>query len=162
MNDWENHLVTGINRLPPHAELLPFDDRVSALKGDRSNCPYFMLLNGIWKFQYLQGPRYVDPAFTGIEFDDSVWDNLPVPSNWQMHGYGHPHYTNVIFPIPVDPPRVPTENPTGAYRRARRGWAGSNAPATRTRWNRRRVRCQRDARPPCHARGRKPARGPRG
>ena len=45
------------------------------------------------------------------------WDTIPVPSNWQMQGYGRPNYTNVNYPYPVDPPFVPDENPTGLYRR---------------------------------------------
>ncbi|MCM4076030.1 glycoside hydrolase family 2 TIM barrel-domain containing protein [Paractinoplanes hotanensis] len=53
-----------------------------------------------------------DPADPGLS-----WDTLPVPSHWQLHGYGSPAYTNVRFPFPVDPPHVPAQNPTGEYRR---------------------------------------------
>ena len=53
--------------------------------------------------------------FAEVDRPDAEWDALPVPSNWQMHGYGVPNYTNVAYPYPVDPPRVPTENPTGTY-----------------------------------------------
>ena len=48
--------------------------------------------------------------------DESGWDALPVPSHWQLHGYGAPAYTNVRYPFPVEPPFVPDENPTGDYR----------------------------------------------
>jgi beta-galactosidase/evolved beta-galactosidase subunit alpha len=76
-----------------------------------------MSLNGVWRFQYaltpVEAPQdYADPAY-----DDSGWDHLPVPSNWQMHGYGRPHYTNVQYPFVIDPPHVPSDNPTGSYRR---------------------------------------------
>ena len=54
--------------------------------------------------------------FVDRDFDDSGWDRLPVPSHWQLHGYGAPAYTNVRYPFPVDPPFVPDENPTGDYR----------------------------------------------
>ena len=57
----------------------------------------------------------------------SGWVTLPVPSHWQLHGYGAPAYTNVRYPFPVDPPRVPTDNPTGDYRAAFTvppGWRG--------------------------------------
>ncbi|MBN1556600.1 MAG: DUF4981 domain-containing protein, partial [Lentisphaerae bacterium] len=50
-------------------------------------------------------------------FSPRGWAALPVPSNWQLHGYGHPHYTNAIMPFPLDPPRVPNDNPTGCYLR---------------------------------------------
>jgi beta-galactosidase len=72
-------------------------------------------LSGDWRFRLSPradaGPGFADPGF-----DDSGWATLPVPSHWQLHGYGAPAYTNVVYPFPVDPPRVPTENPTGDYR----------------------------------------------
>jgi beta-galactosidase len=63
-------------------------------------------------------------------FDDAGWDRLPVPSHWQLHGYGAPAYTNVRYPFPVEPPNVPDENPTGDYRRTftvPREWDGADA-----------------------------------
>jgi len=59
-----------------------------------------LTLDGVWQFR----------------FNDGEWTELPVPSHWQLHGYGAPAYTNTRYPIPVDPPRVPDENPTGDYR----------------------------------------------
>ncbi|HEX4255643.1 MAG TPA: glycoside hydrolase family 2 TIM barrel-domain containing protein, partial [Streptosporangiaceae bacterium] len=80
----------------------------------RSSAPR-LDLSGDWKFRW--SPRadaaagFADPAV-----DDAAWATLPVPSHWQLHGYGAPAYTNIRYPFPVDPPRVPTENPTGDYR----------------------------------------------
>ena len=72
-------------------------------------------LSGDWKFRW--SPRADAPLdFTRRGFDDSGWAMLPVPSHWQLHGYGAPAYTNIRYPFPVDPPRVPTDNPTGDYR----------------------------------------------
>jgi beta-galactosidase len=72
-------------------------------------------LSGDWRFRL--SPRAErDAGFAAADFDDSAWPTLPVPSHWQLHGYGAPAYTNVVYPFPVDPPRVPTENPTGDYR----------------------------------------------
>ena len=72
-------------------------------------------LNGSWAFRLSQ--RADVPAdFVERGFDDSGWDRIPVPSHWQLHGYGAPAYTNVRYPFPVDPPYVPDENPTGDYR----------------------------------------------
>ncbi|HSK36614.1 MAG TPA: glycoside hydrolase family 2 TIM barrel-domain containing protein, partial [Actinomycetota bacterium] len=81
-------------------------------------------LSGSWRFRL--SPRATDDhGFADPGFDDSGWARLPVPSHWQLHGYGAPAYTNVRYPFPVDPPHVPTENPTGDYRvgfRLPEGW----------------------------------------
>ena len=80
----------------------------------RSDAPS-LSLNGAWAFRFSE--RADIPAdFVDRDFDDSGWDRLPVPSHWQLHGYGAPAYTNVRYPFPVDPPFVPDENPTGDYR----------------------------------------------
>ncbi|HEV3497135.1 MAG TPA: glycoside hydrolase family 2 TIM barrel-domain containing protein, partial [Actinomycetes bacterium] len=72
-------------------------------------------LSGSWRFRL--SPRAdADLGFADPGFDDSGWATIPVPSHWQLHGYGAPAYTNVVYPFPVDPPHVPTENPTGDYR----------------------------------------------
>ena len=74
-------------------------------------------LSGDWKFRW--SPRADAPLdFVEPGLDDSDWATLPVPSHWQLHGYGAPAYTNIRYPFPVDPPRVPTDNPTGDYRAA--------------------------------------------
>jgi beta-galactosidase/evolved beta-galactosidase subunit alpha len=82
------------------------------------NAPRERLLNGTWSFCFAENPDLIPPAFETTDFDDSGWDQVPVPSTLQTEGYGRPHYTNVIFPFPIDPPHVPTENPTGAYRQS--------------------------------------------
>jgi beta-galactosidase len=84
-------------------------------------------LSGTWRFRL--SPRAdADSGFAAGDFDDAAWPTLPVPSHWQLHGHGAPAYTNVAYPFPVDPPRVPTENPTGDYRMVFRlpaGWAAA-------------------------------------
>ncbi|GAA2066780.1 glycoside hydrolase family 2 TIM barrel-domain containing protein [Streptomyces albiaxialis] len=75
-------------------------------------------LNGSdWRFRLSPSADGQDDAFAQDGFDDSAWDALPVPSHWVLHGHGSPAYTNVPYPFPVDPPRVPDENPTGDHRR---------------------------------------------
>ncbi len=72
-------------------------------------------LSGRWRFRL--SPRADgDASFAAADFDDSAWTMLPVPSHWQLHGHGAPAYTNIAYPFPVDPPHVPTENPTGDHR----------------------------------------------
>ncbi len=115
--DWEDPKVTQHNRVPAHALLLPYRDEATALTGQRGNSPWFRLLNGNWQFHLAENPALVPEGFQESGYDATNWDELFVPSNWQLAGYGHPHYTNVIYPFPVDPPKVPTENPTGCYRR---------------------------------------------
>lgn len=114
-NDWENPSLFGRNRLQPHAHFVPFPDEQAARARDRSD--RVVSLNGVWKFHLSPTVQEAPVGFERPDYDDSDWADLPVPSCWQMHGFGKPHYTNVNYPFPVDPPRVPTENPTGSYRR---------------------------------------------
>ncbi|TCC62194.1 DUF4981 domain-containing protein [Kribbella pittospori] len=73
-------------------------------------------LNGNWRFHLAESVGEAPDGFERDDFDDSGWAVLPVPSSWPMHGYGRPAYTNQAYPFPVDPPYVPTENPTGDHR----------------------------------------------
>lgn len=74
-------------------------------------------LNGLWRFR-LSDRADGEADFIAPELDLSAWDLIPVPSAWQLQGYGSPAYTNIRYPFPVDPPHVPDENPTGDYRTA--------------------------------------------
>src|ERR1700682_5703856 len=111
--DWETLTCLQKCRLADRSSFIPYTEKQSALSLELGNAPFFKLLNGIWKFSYSQSSEEAPQAFYEDSFDVEQWDDLPVPSSWQMHGYGHPHYTNVIYPFPVDPPHIPTENPTG-------------------------------------------------
>ncbi|WP_139891840.1 beta-galactosidase subunit alpha [Bacillus sp. D386] len=115
--DWENLSVLHVNRLQERAYFFPYTSESSALTYDRGKAEEVKVLNGVWKFHYAENPSLTPKQFIEESYDTSQWDDLQVPSNWQMHGYGRPHYTNVQYPFPVDPPHVPTENPTGSYRR---------------------------------------------
>ena len=76
-------------------------------------------LNGPWKFHWVSDPADRPPDFFRADFDDGSWDEIPVPSNWELLGYGIPIYTNIPYPFPPDPPRVPDHwNPVGSYRRS--------------------------------------------
>ncbi len=115
MNDWENQKLTGINKQAPRTATIPFDDKTAALSCERTLSPYFKLLNGAWKFAYFTSPKEAPEDFFQEDFDCGEWEDIVVPSNWQMKGYGYPHYTNINYPIPKNPPFVPSENPTGCY-----------------------------------------------
>ena len=96
------------------------------MAGDRMASTYCKLLNGTWRFDYYPNPASVVGGFEAIDYDDSGWDDIPVPSNWQMMGdvlhgkpkYDVPQYTNVTYPFPIDRlPGVPEDdNPVGLYR----------------------------------------------
>ncbi|MFG1628204.1 glycoside hydrolase family 2 TIM barrel-domain containing protein [Kribbella sp. NPDC049227] len=73
-------------------------------------------LNGSWRFHLAESVAEAPDGFERDDFDDSDWAVLPVPSSWPMYGHGRPAYTNQAYPFPVDPPDVPTENPTGDHR----------------------------------------------
>jgi beta-galactosidase/beta-glucuronidase len=118
IHDWENPRVLQRNRQQAHAAWTPYHDMKSALSGERGSSARFRLLNGDWSFYYAPTPAEMPDAFQDEEYNDWTWDTIPVPSNWQMHGYGQPLYTNVAYPFPVDPPNVPYENPVGLYRRS--------------------------------------------
>ena len=127
--DWENPQVLHRNRLCPRASMTVFADKASAVAGEASGSPFYRLLSGDWQFLYCATPRQVPEDFACAcpPADAPAWDTLPVPSNWQMHGYGRPMYVNLLYPIPVDPPNVPQDNAVGCYRRTfvlPEGWGG--------------------------------------
>ncbi|MGE5704177.1 MAG: beta-galactosidase subunit alpha [Clostridia bacterium] len=115
--DWENHQLLQRNRLPGRTYFLSYPDRISALTYERGTTPWFRLLNGTWSFCHAPSPLEAPPGFFAETFDDSLWDCVQVPHMWQLDGYGRPHYTDVDYPFPADPPLVPSDNPTGSYRR---------------------------------------------
>ncbi|WZH50070.1 glycosyl hydrolases family 2 TIM barrel domain-containing protein [Fusarium acuminatum] len=100
--DYENLDVIQRNRLAPRAYWLPSTH---------------LLLNGSWDFQYAPTPAEASEYPTNAAASDESWSTINVPGHWQLQGHGHPHYTNVQFPFPSTPPFIPTENPTGTYRR---------------------------------------------
>ena len=116
--DWENPEVIGINKEPGHCTLIPYSDNRTALKVDRTASPFHKSLNGKWKFHWVRKPADRPIDFYKPEYSISGWREIPVPSNWQMHGYGIPIYLNVPYPFPPNPPYIPHEyNPVGSYRR---------------------------------------------
>ncbi len=127
MKDWENQKLIGINKLPERAFTVPFDDKADAFVGDANLSPYYKLLNGEWSFAYYAAPEEAGEDFVSPDYDCGSWDTVNVPSCWQMEGYGRPHYSNINYPFPVNPPFVPSENPTGCYVRdfeLARNWEG--------------------------------------
>ncbi|MCR5118509.1 MAG: DUF4981 domain-containing protein [Lachnospiraceae bacterium] len=101
-----------IGTLKEHAYFIPF------MKGqdpfaDREKSKAFELLNGNWDFKYYPSVLELEDDFLNMRFGKKI----AVPANWQLHGYDRPQYTNVVYPIPFDPPYVPDDDPVGIYRR---------------------------------------------
>lgn len=117
LRDIENPRITNRSRLPARAHAFSYPDEASAAAMDCDLSPWYKSLSGDWKFHYSESVEESPESFHAESFDATEWDFIRVPGNWQMQGYGHPHYTNFLLPFPVDPPKVPTENPTGCYRR---------------------------------------------
>lgn len=132
--DWENPHITQKNRYPSHTPYGAYETVEQALTGDRNVSGFVKSLNGNWKFKLYPAPEYVE-AFFEETFDVSGWDEIPVPSNWELQGYDKPVYTNIIYPFKrigegshfelevsegvyeLRAPYVPEENLTGCYRR---------------------------------------------
>ncbi len=113
--DWENERVTGINKEAPRAVVMPEDSRQ-------------LSLNGEWKFHFALTPGERPEEFYRPDYSVADWKTIPVPSNWQLYGYGTPIYTNYTYPFKPNPPRVTDtppknwpsfreRNSVGSYRR---------------------------------------------
>jgi len=86
-NDWENPEIVGINKELPHCTLVPYNNVTKAIEGERSASKYYKSLDGDWKFHWSSKPDDRPKDFYKFDYDDSGWDKIPVPSNWQMFGY---------------------------------------------------------------------------
>lgn len=117
LNDWENPLCFERNKEQAHATMMPYESLEKAIAANRQDSLYRQDLNGTWKFKMVRRVADVPADFSKPDYDVSTWDDIPVPSNWQMLGYDEPIYTNFVYPIPLDTPYVPEENHVGLYRR---------------------------------------------
>ncbi len=120
--EWNNNPeIFELNRLPARATLMPFDSLDEALSGDRGASAHKLSLNGRWKFNFAANILAAPANFYKIDYDFSLWDEIKVPSNWQLEGYDYPQYTNTRYPWSVAepklrPPYAPSGyNPVGSY-----------------------------------------------
>lgn len=106
-----------IGREVPRATFIPYTTVDEALRGDSAS-RWTLSLNGDWKFNFAKNPSSRPVGFQTPGYDVSAWDDIEVPSNWELKGHGKPIYTNIIYPFPKNPPYPPAEdNPVGSYRR---------------------------------------------
>ncbi len=116
--DWENPDVVGRNKEPGHVTYIPYADVPAALNNVPEQSLFYVSLNGLWKFNWVRKPADRPVDFYKDDFDVSQWDEINVPANWELQGYGVPIYTDVDYPFPANPPHIPHEyNPVGSYRR---------------------------------------------
>jgi len=118
--DWENSNIFSIGKTPAHSTVIPFENVNEAL-GKWEDSSYFKSLNGNWKFNWVNSPSERLKEFYKKDFKVDNWDEIDVPSNWQMRGYGIPIYTNVNYPYSINTKDIPkidhNYNPVGSYRR---------------------------------------------
>ncbi len=118
LNDWENPDINGINKEKPHAYNFLFEEK--------ANNAMIQSLNGIWKFKWSPDPQSRPVNFYTDNYSTENWDDILVPGNWQLQGFGTPIYTNITYPFKRDPPKLTSEppkyftsfeqrNPVGSY-----------------------------------------------
>ncbi|MCP5535694.1 MAG: DUF4981 domain-containing protein [Akkermansiaceae bacterium] len=110
-HDWENQNIFRINKEAPHCVKMPFPTKEGAVSKLRMESPYCMLLNGDWKFHWVNHPDKRAVGFYKPGFDSSSWKTIPVPSNVELQGYGTPIYVNTRYPFQKNPPFVMGEPP---------------------------------------------------
>ena len=124
----ENPENIGTNKEPAHATLMPYANLEEALAADRHASTFCRSLNGMWKFNWVSWPQARPVDFYKTTYDVSAWKEIPVPSNWQLLGYGTPYYRNLGYTFKKDFPKVMStpprnftayeeRNPVGSYRR---------------------------------------------
>ena len=112
---YENLNVLHENTMPARAYYIPASKRMDNLVEHREESDRMQLLNGTWKFQYFNSIYDIQDSFFEKNYDTENFDEIQVPSVWQMAGYDTHQYTNIRYPFPFDPPYVPQDIPCGAY-----------------------------------------------
>lgn len=112
----ENPEIFAVNKEAYRATSFPYPNQTLALQDDKEQSPYFLSLDGDWKFYWVEKPADAPEDFYQENYDTSTWKTISVPGNWEFNGYGVPIYTNIPYPFPVNPPYVnKNDNPVGSY-----------------------------------------------
>ncbi|MBK1875482.1 glycoside hydrolase family 2 TIM barrel-domain containing protein [Pelagicoccus mobilis] len=130
--EWQDPNVFQVNEEPARASFHSAPDRDSAIARNPASQSNYQLLNGDWKFKWVPTPDQAPRDFAAVDFDDTEWNSIPVPSNWEFEGYGIPHYVNHPHEFSLGkkprPPELPADNnPVGSYRHKfeiPKSWAG--------------------------------------
>jgi len=117
----ENPDIIAMNKLPARATFFPYNSLDLAINNDESKADNYLLLNGIWKFNWVKSPELRPKDFYKEDYSTKNWNDIKVPSNWEIEGYGIPIYTNTQYPFAErnpNPPDIPDGyNPVGSYKR---------------------------------------------
>ncbi len=117
--DWENPQVFAVNKENTRATALPYNNQQLAIADNYEQSPFYLSLNGLWKFRWVKMPSERPVDFFKNDYNTNDWKEIKVPGNWELQGYGIPIYTNVEYPHPANPPYIPhTDNPVGSYKKA--------------------------------------------
>ncbi len=131
--EWQSQYAIGLNRLEPHAYVLPYENSQSVVERNIESSPNFLSLNGEWDFKWVRNPDTREKEFYKVEFDVAEWDKIVVPGSWERQGYSYPIYVNEnyefddkLYEFEKNPPFVPYDhNEVGSYRRSftlPKGW----------------------------------------
>ncbi|MDR2815859.1 MAG: DUF4981 domain-containing protein, partial [Proteiniphilum sp.] len=121
-NEWQDPEVNAVNRAPMHTSYFAYESAEMAGKNEKHLSKNFIMLNGLWKFNWVRNADQRPADFFRTDFNDKGWENMPVPGVWELNGYGDPLYVNIGYAwrnqFENDPPRFPVENNhVGSYRR---------------------------------------------
>ena len=112
-----DHTVFAVNKLPPRASFIAYETKELAEQNKPEASERFISLNGEWKFHWARSPRKRAKKFYHPDLDDRQWENIPVPANWEVEGFGRPIYLDERYPFSTTWPDAPGDyNPVGTYR----------------------------------------------
>ena len=117
---WKDINVTHVNTEKPRSSFMTYDNIQDALSLKYENSKYYMLLNGVWKFYYVDAYGMLPANITDPSVSTTSWHDIKVPGNWEVQGFGTPIYVNHPYefqPRNPTPPLLPEKNPVGVYRR---------------------------------------------
>ena len=119
--EWNNNpQIISLNMNKPHNDFVNYETKEEAIEGIKENSSRYISLNGKWKFNFCKDIKSIPEDFYKIDYKNESWDEIDVPSNWQIKGYGIPQYTNLIYPWTgredIKPPFAPVKiNEVGCY-----------------------------------------------
>ena len=119
--EWNNNpQIVSLNMNKPHNDFVNYETKLQAMEGIKENSSRYISLNGKWKFNFCKDIKNIPEDFYKTNYNHDSWDEIDVPSNWQIKGYGIPQYTNLIYPWTgredIKPPFAPVEiNEAGCY-----------------------------------------------
>lgn len=117
---WQDVQAFAVNKEYPRTAFMTYPDRATALQYQFDKSPYYLLLNGEWKFYFVDAYKQLPDDVQHPKTDVSAWKTIKVPGNWEVQGFGVPIYTNIGYefqPSNPQPPKLPENNPVGVYRR---------------------------------------------